>query len=95
MIPMCLRARLGGGVCVCVSAYTNVLKGTVGGSGGGGREKNLDCAPFNSFIDDNLLVDLSLFSRRFTWHKGDDHSMIRLHRYLLFEDWGLKLMNCI
>lgn len=32
----------------------------------------LDCAPFNSFIDDNSLVDLPLGGRRFTWCRGDE-----------------------
>ncbi|MCI39255.1 cysteine-rich receptor-like protein kinase, partial [Trifolium medium] len=38
----------------------------------------LDHIPFNRFIEDNILIDLPLSGRKFTWFKGDDLSMSRL-----------------
>jgi len=46
----------------------------------------VDCAPFNCFIDDNVLVDLPLHRRKYTWFKGDGKSMSRLDCFLLSEE---------
>jgi hypothetical protein len=54
-----------------------------------------DVDPFNKFIEDNLLVDLPLCGRMFTWYKGDGTSMSRLDRFLLSEDWCLVWPNCL
>jgi len=54
-----------------------------------------DYAPFNSFIDDNMLVDLPLHGRKYTWFKGDGKSMSRLDRFLLSEEWCLEWPNCV
>jgi hypothetical protein len=54
----------------------------------------LDHVPFNRFIEDNNLVDLSLHDRKFTWFKGDGLSMSRLDRFLLSEEWCLDWPNC-
>jgi hypothetical protein len=54
-----------------------------------------DFGPFNSFIDDNVLIDLPLWGRRFTWFKGDGKSMSRLDRFLVSEEWSLTWPNCI
>jgi hypothetical protein len=50
---------------------------------------------FNSFIDDNFLVDLPLCGRKFTWYRGDDLSMSRLNRFLLSEEWCFSWPNCL
>lgn len=54
-----------------------------------------DHIAFNSFVEDNVLVDLPLFGRNFTWFKGDGCSMSRLDRFLLSEEWCLQWPNCI
>ncbi|GAU21022.1 hypothetical protein TSUD_132340 [Trifolium subterraneum] len=66
------------------------------------RKSNRSSAPssvefvdFNSFIDDNSLVDLPLCGRKFTWCKGDGLSMSRIDRFLLTEEWFLSLSNCL
>jgi len=41
---------------------------------------------FNNFIEGNMLVDLPLRSRNFTWFQGDGKSMSRLDRFLLSEN---------
>jgi len=51
---------------------------------------SLDCHPFNDFIGNNVLVDLPLHGRNFTWYKGDGNSMSRLDRFLLSEEWCSK-----
>jgi len=54
-----------------------------------------DYISFNGFIDDNLLVDLLLHGRKYTWFKGDGKSMSRLDHFLLLEEWCLEWPNCI
>jgi len=55
----------------------------------------VDYVSFNGFIDDNLLVDLPLHGRKYTWFKGDGKWMSRLDRFLLLEEWCLEWPNCI
>lgn len=50
---------------------------------------------FNSFIDGNVLVDLPLIGRRFTWYRGDGRSMSRIDRFLLSENWCLRWPNSL
>ena len=57
--------------------------------------RSLDSEPFNSFINDNILTDLPLHGRNYTWFKGDDNSMSRFVHFLLFEDWCLRWPNCL
>jgi len=42
---------------------------------------------FNNFIEENMLIDLPLCGRLFTWYRGDGVSMSRLDRFLLSEKW--------
>ena len=44
---------------------------------------------FNNFIDENLLVDLPLRGRKYTWFRGDGKSMSRIDRFSLSESWCL------
>jgi len=55
----------------------------------------LDCAPFNHFIEENVLHDLPLCGRKFTWFKEDSYSMSRIDRFLLYEEWYLEWPNCL
>jgi len=43
------------------------------------------CDNFNNFIDRHALVELPFIGRRFTWYRGDGHSMSRIDRFLLSE----------
>ncbi|MCH95720.1 endonuclease/exonuclease/phosphatase family protein [Trifolium medium] len=54
-----------------------------------------DHIPFNTFIEDNNLLDFPLSGRKFTWYKGDGLSMSRLDRFLVSEEWCLTWPNCI
>jgi len=45
-----------------------------------------DYSHFNQFIDSNILLDLPLCGRNYTWFRGDGVSMSRLDRFLLLED---------
>ena len=48
---------------------------------------NEDFSLFNWFMDDNILFDLLLCGRNFTWFRGDGYYMSRLDRFLLSEEW--------
>jgi len=54
-----------------------------------------DFAPFNNFIEENMLIDLPLCGRRFMWFKGNDVSMSRIDRFLLPEEWCLRWPNSL
>ncbi len=48
---------------------------------------NEDYSHFNNFIDDNILLDLPLSGRSFTWFRIDGSTMSRLNIYLLSKEW--------
>lgn len=50
---------------------------------------------FNKFISGNLLIDLPITSRLYTWYRGDGISMSRLDRFLLSKKWCEKWPSCI
>jgi hypothetical protein len=56
---------------------------------------SLDYIPFNQFIDNNVLVDLPVCGRKYTWFKGDGITMSRLDSFLLLDEWCLKWPNCL
>ena len=90
---VCLQQLQGKMVCVCgdfndiriIEERRSVSVGQVA----------FNFTHFNSFIDNNFLVDLPLGGRKFTWFKGDRKSMSRLDRFLLSEDWCLVWPNCL
>ena len=49
---------------------------------------------FNTFIDSNLLVDIPLRGRTYTWFRGDGRSMSHIDRILLSENWCLTWPTC-
>ena len=53
-----------------------------------------DFSAFNNFIDNVVLVDLSLCGRNFTWYRGDGLSMSRLNHFLLSKEWISSWPNC-
>ncbi|GAU40134.1 hypothetical protein TSUD_163030 [Trifolium subterraneum] len=79
---------------VCVCGDFNVV-GSVGERRSvSGRPRSLDHIAFNYFSDDNILIDLPLCGRIYTWFKGHSLSMSRLDRFLLFGEWCLTWPNC-
>jgi len=62
-----------------------------------GREvpRLLGSETINSFIDDNVLFDLRLVGRSFTWYRGDGKSMIGLNIFLLYNRWCSTWPKCI
>ena len=48
----------------------------------------------NQFVDINILVDLPLWGRSYTWYKGDGKSMSRIDCFLLSDKWCLTWPNC-
>jgi len=63
-----------------------------------GREtvfRQVDADMFNNFIVGCSLIDLPIYGRLFTWYRGDDVSMSKLNRFLLFERWCDPWPNCI
>ena len=49
-----------------------------------------DYSHFNQFIDSNVLFDLPLCDRNFTWFRGDGVSLSRLDRFLITKDWCVR-----
>jgi len=83
------------GKCVCICGDFNALRSVEERRSLRVYSNVLDMAPFNRFIEENLLVDLPLCGRKFTWYKGDGSSMSRLDRFLLSEDWCLVWPSCL
>ena len=54
-----------------------------------------DYSHFNLFIDSNILFNLPLCGKNFTWFIGDGVSMSRLDRFLLSEDWCVIWPNMV
>ena len=79
-----LLRRRGKKVCVC--GDFNAVRVVEERRSTQGRGATTDIAPFNNFIEENMLIDLSLCGRRFTWFKVDDITMSRIDRYLLSEE---------
>ncbi|XP_068501097.1 uncharacterized protein [Phaseolus vulgaris] len=42
---------------------------------------------FNEFIDKNLMVDLPIVGKKFTWYKSDGSAKSRIDRILVSEEW--------
>ncbi|KAK2356846.1 DNA-(apurinic or apyrimidinic site) endonuclease [Trifolium repens] len=79
---------------ICVCGDFNVVKHVDERRSSRVGQRFLDHIPFSWFIEDNSLVDLPLQGRKFTRFKGDGHSMSRLDRFLLSEEWCLDWPNC-
>ncbi|CAJ2637040.1 unnamed protein product [Trifolium pratense] len=88
------RLLLLAGKRVCVCGDFNAVKHIDERRSVRGGNRSSDHIPFNQFIEDNMLIDLPLIGRKFTWFKGDGHSMSRLDRFLLSEEWCLNWPNC-
>ncbi|XP_052107462.1 uncharacterized protein LOC127740503 [Arachis duranensis] len=57
---------------------------------GGGAKSPSSIETFNSFIDDNFLIDIGMVGRPFTWsnrRRGDELIQERLDRFLVGVDW--------
>ncbi|XP_020992689.1 uncharacterized protein LOC110278775 [Arachis duranensis] len=57
---------------------------------GGGAKSPFSIETFNSFIDDNFLIDIGMVGRPFTWsnrRRGDELIQERLDRFLVGVDW--------
>nr|XP_025682322.1 uncharacterized protein LOC112783548 [Arachis hypogaea] len=57
---------------------------------GGGAKSPSSIETFNSFIDDNSLIDIGMVGRPFTWsnrQRGDELIQERLDRFLVGVDW--------
>jgi len=79
---------------ICLCGDFNTFRGMEERKSRGVAIRSLDCNPFNSFIDSNVLVDLPLQGRSFTWYKGDGTSMSRIDRFLLSEEWCSRWPTC-
>ncbi|GAU10444.1 hypothetical protein TSUD_420650, partial [Trifolium subterraneum] len=82
----------------CVVGDFNAVRGSEERSG---RSNNpiqnfvAEYSDFNSFIDNNFLIDLPLGGRKFTWYRGDGITMSRLDRFLLSKSWISRFPNSI
>jgi len=79
---------------VCICGDFNAVRSMSERRSVGSIQRHLGMTGLNLFIDDNLLIDLPLRGRSFTWFKGDGKSMSRIDRFLLSEKWCLTWPNC-
>jgi len=71
------------GKCIYLCGDFNAVRNLEERRSRGVAVRSLDYHPFNDLIDNDVLVDLPLHGRNFTWYKGDGNSMSRLDRFLL------------
>lgn len=88
-----LHRLVGNNICLC--GDFNAVRNVEERRSRGVAVQSTDCEPFNAFIDNNILIDLPLHGRGFTWYKGDGNSMSRIDRFLLSEEWCAKWPNCL
>ena len=88
-----LQKLVGKNICLC--SDFNAVRGMEERKSRGVVIHSFDCDPLNSFIDNNVLVDLPLHGRNFTWYKGDSNSMSRIDHFLLPEEWCSRWPNCL
>jgi hypothetical protein len=79
---------------VCVCGDFNAVRKCGGKKIRKGGGVGNDSQFFNLFIDDNMLIDLSLCGRRYTCFKGGGTSMSIIDQFLLSEEWCLQWPNC-
>ncbi|GAU22961.1 hypothetical protein TSUD_247050 [Trifolium subterraneum] len=89
------RIHLLNGERVCVCGDFNAVRSIEERRSSRAGSHSSDHIPFNQFIDDDVLIDLPLSGRKFTWYKGDGLAMSRLDRFLLSEEWCLTGPNCV
>jgi hypothetical protein len=88
-----LQRLVGRNICLC--GDFNAVRSLEERRSRGVATQSFDCDPFNAFIEDNVMIDLPLHDRGFTWYKGDGNSMSRIERFLLSEEWCAKWPNCL
>jgi len=49
---------------------------------------------FNNFTDSNLLIELALVGKHFTWFNSNGNAMSRLDKVLVSEEWLHKWLMC-
>jgi len=89
------RLQLLRGKQVCVCGDFNVVWSVEERRSVRGENATNDHVAFNLFVEDNVLFDLPLYGRIFTWFKGDGSSMSRIDKFLLSEEWCFQWPNCI
>jgi endonuclease/exonuclease/phosphatase family metal-dependent hydrolase len=79
---------------ICVCGDFNAVQCGSERQSVGNSNCQVGTAAFNYFIDSNLLIDLPLWGRNFTWYRGDGKSMSRIDRFLLSDNWCLTWPSC-
>jgi len=79
---------------VCVCGDFNAVRSVSERRSVGDIRRQTGMAGLNLFIDSNLLINLPLRGRSYTWYKGDGRSMSRIDRFLLSEKWCSTWPNC-
>ena len=55
-----------------------------------GFDHSSEIVGFNSFIDTNLLMDLPIVGKNYTWFKANGSAKSRINRVLVSEEWLVK-----
>jgi exonuclease III len=80
------RLQVLSGMRVCVCGDFNAVRSNDERRSTSSGQRPSDHLAFNRFVEDNLLIDLPLCGRKFTWYRGDGLAMSRLDRFLLSEE---------
>lgn len=91
---MSARLQLLSGAKVCLCGDFNAVRNAEERWSQRGNSATYDYHHFSHFIDDNGLIYLPLYGRRYTWFKRNGSAMSRLDRFLLSEEWCLQWPNC-
>ena len=57
-------------------------------------DQSSEISGFNSFIDSNLLLDLPIVGKKYTWFKSNGSAKSRLDKVLVSEEWLQRWPMC-
>ncbi|XP_068504216.1 uncharacterized protein [Phaseolus vulgaris] len=60
----------------------------------GGSSKKSEIIGFNSFIERNLLFEIPIVGKKYTWYKANGSAKSRLDRIFVSEEWLQKWPEC-
>jgi len=79
----------------CLCGDFNATRSQSERKGSTGREDHAsEIKGFNSFIDDNIFLDIPIVGKKYTWFNSNGLAKSRLDRVLVTEEWMKKWPMC-